>query len=62
MTRNAELERQLATTNSCDAVAYEESAENRRWEGIREAVEQIQKDLNILVKVAGFNPKGPING
>lgn len=62
MTRNAELERQLVVSGECDAIAYEDSAENRRWVRINEAVQQVQKDLAVLVKVAGFNPKGRLDG
>lgn len=62
MARNAELERQLATTNQCDAAAWEKSAQSRRWEDCREKIAAVEQSLAVLVKAAGFNPKAKLDG
>lgn len=62
MVRNAELERQLDASGECDAVAWEESAQNRRWEDIREKLAVVEQGLSVLAKAAGFNPKASLNG
>lgn len=60
MARNAELERQLIASGDCDAVAWEESAQNKRWASVNEDVATIQKNLTVLVRAAGFNPRAPL--
>lgn len=61
MARNAQLERDLIATGECDAAAYDESAENRRFEAIAQRLANVERDLGVLVKVAGFNPKAPLS-
>lgn len=60
MARNAELERQLIANGDCDAVAWDESAQNQKWDSVEEAVAAVRKDLATLSKAAGFNPKAPL--
>lgn len=62
MARNAELERQLIASNECDSLAWEESAQNRRWGEVLERLALVEKDLAVLVKAAAFNPKGKLDG
>lgn len=62
MARNAELERQLIASNECDAVAWNESAQNRRWEDCREKIAVVEQGLAVLGKAAGFNPKARLDG
>lgn len=57
MARNAQLERELALTGSCDAPAYDESAEGRRFATIREAIEECERKLKPLAVAVSYNPK-----
>lgn len=60
MARNAELERQLMRDGSCDAVAWEESAEGKRYAKLIEQGKAHIRTLEILERVAGFNPKAKL--
>jgi hypothetical protein len=57
MVRNAELERQLAGGDDPSVKAFEDSTQGRRWVEFRESVQTARNDLNILRRVASFNPK-----
>ena len=57
MARNAQLERELAMTGECDAVAYDESAEGRRFDSIKEAIEECQRKLKPLAAAVRFDPR-----
>lgn len=60
MARNAQLERELLTTGECDAPAYEESAEARTFDSLKESIEQIERKLGLLARSAAFNPRAPL--
>lgn len=60
MARNAQMERDLLQTGECDAPAYDDSAEGRRFDSIREAVEECERKLKPLAVAAAFNPKARI--
>lgn len=62
MARNAQLERELLATGECDAPAYEQSAEGRRFTALKESIQEVERQLGILARAAGFNPKSPLNG
>ena len=55
MARNAELERQ----ETPDAVAWDDSAEGKRWTNVEQLLAAVQADLTILRRVASYNPKRP---
>jgi hypothetical protein len=57
MVRNAELERQLAAGEDPNVKAFEDSLQGRRWVEFRARVQAARNDLNILRRVAGFNPR-----
>jgi hypothetical protein len=60
MARNAELERQLVRDGSCDAVAWEDGAEGKRYAKLIEQTAAHVRTLALLERVAGFNPKAKI--
>lgn len=60
MARNAELERELLLTGECDAVAWEDSGEGKKYRVLIQYLTGIQQQLGILEKAAGFNPKAKI--
>lgn len=60
MARNAELERQLIRDGSCDAVAWEDSAEGKRYARMIDRIEGDIMSLRVLERVAGFNPKAKL--
>lgn len=60
MARNAELERQLALTDECDAAAFEGGAEAKRYDALIANAEASEKALTVLSKAARFNPKAPL--
>lgn len=60
MARNAQLERELLTTGECDAPAYENSAEARKFDTVRSDLENAEERLRVLAKAVAFNPKAPL--
>lgn len=60
MARNAQMERDLYATGECDAPAYDESAEGRRFTDIREAIEECERKLKPLARAVSYNPKQPL--
>jgi len=59
MVRNAELERQLATTGDCDATGFPESPQGRKLAKLQADADDALKALDILVRAAGYDPKNP---
>lgn len=59
MVRNAELERQLATTGECDARGFPNSPQGRKLTKLTEDAEAALKSLNVLAVAAGYDPKNP---
>lgn len=57
MARNAQMERDLALHGQCDAPAYDESAEGRRFATIKEAIEECERKLKPLAAAVRYNPK-----
>jgi uncharacterized Zn finger protein len=60
LVRNAELERQLMDSGECDAKLWEDSLEARKWNEVSRSLEKIKRDLNVLSRAAGYNPKAPL--
>lgn len=60
MARNSELERQLMRDGACDAVGWEDTVEGKRYAKLIEQGRTHVRTLDILVKVAGFNPKARV--
>lgn len=61
MARNAQLERELVATGSCDAPAYDRSVEGQRFVRVKYAALEAEKNLKVLALAAGFDPKRPLN-
>lgn len=57
MSRNAQMERDLMLTGACDAPAYDESAEGRRFDSIREAIQECERKLKPLAQAVSYNPR-----
>lgn len=60
MARNAQAERDILMSGDCDMASYADTAEGRRFEAIRDRVAAVQRDLRILIRAVGFNPKQPL--
>jgi hypothetical protein len=60
MARNAQMERDLVASGECDAYAYDESAEGRRFATIKAEVENVESRLKPLTRAVGYNPKQPL--
>lgn len=60
VSRNAQLERELLVSDECDAHAYDESAEGRRFATLKAEAENIEARLKPLVRSVGYNPKQPL--
>jgi len=61
MARNAELTRQLDRDEEPDPVGWEQSVEGRRWKQVEADLEKVRKDLTVLTRASGYNPKAPLN-
>lgn len=59
MARNAELERQCQRKEDLDAVGWPDSAEGKRWAGVRSVTEQTTSAVQILKRAASFDPRNP---
>lgn len=55
MARNSELERQPEP----DAIAWDTTAEARRWDNVAQLLTAVLTDLKVLRRVASYNPKHP---
>jgi hypothetical protein len=59
MVRNAELERQLATSGECDAKSFPESPQGRKMAKLAADADAAVKALDVLAVAAGYDPKNP---
>lgn len=59
MVRNAELERQLATTGECDARGFPNSPQGRKLKILSDNAADALKILDVLAMAAGYDPKNP---
>ena len=57
MARNAEMERKLYANEDADAAGWDESPYGRRFARAAAAVREVERELSVLGKAAGFNPK-----
>lgn len=57
MARNAQMERNLIDGDDAAASEWDESLHGKRFAAQAEAAREIEKQLGILGKGAGFNPK-----
>lgn len=55
--RNAELERQLYRKEDPDATGWPDTAEGKRWARLEAVLEQAAAELQVLQRVASFNPR-----
>ena len=62
MARNAQAERELHASGTCDMAAYDSSAEGRRFDVAINDAEKVEKSMRVLALAAGFDPKAPLNG
>ncbi len=60
MARNAEMERQLLATGECDAAAFEDSAQARKFDQVTNDAAAIKARLSALAMAAGYNPRKPV--
>ena len=58
MIRNAELSRNLyETPEDARADEWENSPQGRKLAGVREKLEALRKELSVLQRAAGFDPR-----
>lgn len=62
MSRNAEMERQLAGGSDPSAAKYESGPHGQRFERLAEEAKLTSARLKVLTKAAAFNPKGRLDG
>lgn len=60
MARNAEMERQLMGGGDPDPLAFEQGAQGKRLRLLQEQAGAAEKQLTVLARAAGYNPKRPI--
>lgn len=60
MVRNAEMERNLALHKDADAAGFDGSLQGQRWQEARDRLLAFRNDLNLLKKVASYNPRATI--
>lgn len=60
MSRNAEMERQLYRGDPSDPVSWEKGGLGRRFEKVQDDLQATQKDLKLLIRAAGFDPRAPL--
>lgn len=57
MARNAEMERDLYATGTCDATAWPGTPQGVRWDAVKTNVLSTEKMLGVLAAAAAFNPR-----
>lgn len=60
MARNAEMERQLLATGTCDAAAFEETAQASQLDAIVALLNDSERKLTALEAAASYNPRARI--
>lgn len=60
MARNAEMERELMRNDEPAPIRWEDGPHGKRFENIRDRAQASVRELGVLRKAAGFNPKRPL--